>query len=82
MTLEEQVTQAAARGYCHPENASKEVDAALLKAIVEEIVKAISPDPASSKPKRPPVCAECGTNRADPPSRLCPGCWAYRDHTR
>jgi len=25
-------------------------------------------------------CADCGTNWADPPSRLCPGCEAYREH--
>jgi hypothetical protein len=27
-------------------------------------------------------CIECGTNYADPPSRLCPGCEAYREHQR
>lgn len=27
-------------------------------------------------------CAECGTNWADPPSTLCPGCEAYREHQR
>lgn len=30
--------------------------------------------------KRPPVCEGCGVNRADPPSALCPGCQAYREH--
>jgi ribosomal protein L32 len=25
-------------------------------------------------------CEECGKNYADPPSRLCPGCEAYREH--
>lgn len=30
-------------------------------------------------PSRPPVCAECD-NLSDPPSKLCPGCQAYRDH--
>jgi len=34
------------------------------------------------KPKRPPVCEGCGKNRSDPPSKLCPGCQAYRDHQR
>jgi rubrerythrin len=29
---------------------------------------------------RPPVCIECGVNRADPPSKMCPGCQAYREH--
>ena len=28
------------------------------------------------------LCAECGTNYADPPSKLCPGCEAYQEHTR
>lgn len=31
---------------------------------------------------RPKRCAECSTNYADPPSDLCPGCEAYREHTR
>jgi hypothetical protein len=31
--------------------------------------------------KRPKRCAECDKEWADPPSRLCPGCQAYRDHT-
>ena len=26
------------------------------------------------------LCDDCGINYADPPSRLCPGCEAYRDH--
>lgn len=29
---------------------------------------------------RPPVCVGCGVNRADPPSKMCPGCQAYREH--
>ena len=29
----------------------------------------------------PPMCDGCGVNPSDPPSRLCPGCDAYRDHT-
>jgi hypothetical protein len=29
---------------------------------------------------RAPLCLDCGKNRADPPSRLCPGCQAYREH--
>lgn len=28
------------------------------------------------------MCAECGQYKADPPSDVCPGCEAYRDHTR
>ncbi len=30
----------------------------------------------------PPRCEECHVNYSDPPSRLCPGCEAYREHTR
>lgn len=32
--------------------------------------------------RRPPICESCGTNRSDPPSRLCPGCQAYQEHQR
>lgn len=28
----------------------------------------------------PERCEGCGINYADPPSKLCPGCQAYRDH--
>ena len=31
--------EAAARGYCHPENSHKELDADLLNAICEEVMK-------------------------------------------
>jgi hypothetical protein len=31
---------------------------------------------------RPPICEECGVNRSDPPSKLCPGCQAYQEHQR
>ena len=27
------------------------------------------------------LCADCGKNWADYPSKLCPGCEAYREHT-
>ncbi len=30
---------------------------------------------------RPVLCEDCGKNPADPPSRLCPGCEAYCEHT-
>lgn len=35
-------------------------------------------DPAT--PTRPMRCEGCDQNFADPPSKLCPGCQAYRDH--
>lgn len=31
--------------------------------------------------KRPPMCEDCGKDRSDPPSKLCPGCQAYKEHT-
>lgn len=34
----------------------------------------------SAKPKRPPICEGCFANRSDPPSKLCPGCQAYKEH--
>lgn len=40
----------------------------------------------ATKQKRlrmPPWCEECGSDRSEnPPSKLCPGCQAYRDHQR
>lgn len=38
---------------------------------------------SDKKPKesqRPRKCEECGKYWADWPSRLCPGCEAYREH--
>jgi len=32
--------------------------------------------------KKPPMCIECLVNRSDPPSKLCPGCQAYREHLK
>ena len=29
---------------------------------------------------RPRLCEDCDIYWADPPSRLCPGCQAYREH--
>lgn len=33
-----------------------------------------------TKLRLPPKCEGCGVYRADPPSRLCPGCQAYEEH--
>lgn len=30
--------------------------------------------------KKPPMCEGCSVNRSDPPSKLCVGCQAYREH--
>lgn len=35
---------------------------------------------AERKALRGKPCAGCESNFADPPSRLCPGCQAYREH--
>ena len=43
MSMEEQITQAVARGWCHPQNAHKEMDADLALAIVAEVVKSLTP---------------------------------------
>ena len=45
MTLEEQVTQAVARGWCHPSNSHKIMDVDLTEAIVAEVVESFSPTP-------------------------------------
>lgn len=45
MSLEEQVRQAVARGWCDPRNAHKEMDVDLADAIAEEIVRSFSPAP-------------------------------------
>ena len=34
------------------------------------------------KTAMPPLCDECGQDYSDPPSKLCPGCEAYREHQR
>ena len=38
------------------------------------ISRALEPKPQPAK------CAECDRYYADPPSKLCPGCQAYREH--
>lgn len=39
--------------------------------------------PNASVPSgKPKLCADCGRFPADPPSRYCPGCEAYREHQR
>jgi hypothetical protein len=43
MDMETQVRQALARGYCHPDNSHKELDAALIDAMAAEVVKAFTP---------------------------------------
>lgn len=45
MSLEEQVRQAVARGWCDPRNSHKEMDVDLADAITDEIVRSFSPAP-------------------------------------
>lgn len=44
MTLEEQVQQALARGYCHEKNSHKTLDPDLIFAMSEEVVKTLTPE--------------------------------------
>lgn len=47
---------AVARGWCHPENANKEMDAALAAAIANEVMELLlHPQPAQPQPERQPV---------------------------
>ena len=48
MTLEEQIRQAVARGWCDPRNSHKIMDVDLATAIVAEVIKSISPAPPSN----------------------------------
>ncbi len=47
--------------------------ARMLRTVAEEME-------VNTHPTFPPLCAECGKYRADPPSPLCPGCEAYQAH--
>lgn len=65
MTLEEQAKRAVARGWSHPKNAQKEMDADLAEAITEEIVRSFSPAPPprhefKAHQKHQMFCDECG----------------------
>jgi hypothetical protein len=43
MDMETQVRQALARGYCHPENSHKELDANLIEAMAKEVIESFTP---------------------------------------
>jgi hypothetical protein len=43
MSMADQIRQAVARGWCHPKNSAKEMDADLVEAIVAEVVKSVTP---------------------------------------
>ena len=40
MNMETQIREALARGYCHPLNAHKELDAVLIEAMLHELLEA------------------------------------------
>lgn len=52
------------------------------RAAASKIEEAMCADIGVGRIGRPKKCEGCGVNPADPPSRLCPGCDAYRDHQR
>jgi hypothetical protein len=43
MTMEQQVAEAVARGWCHEKNADKVMDVDLADAIIAEVVKSFTP---------------------------------------
>ena len=45
------VLEAAARGYCTPTNSHKELDAELLTAVVDEILRALAAEQPSPRPR-------------------------------
>ena len=54
MSLEKQVIQAVARGWCHPDNSHKVMDVDLAKAIAAEVVKSFSPAPPANNVRAMP----------------------------
>jgi len=46
MSYEQQIRGALARGYCTPENSSKELDSTLLEAMTQEILKSVGFTPS------------------------------------
>lgn len=66
-----QIITHALLAWVHRETA----DLAGVRAIVEARVR------DEIEAALPPMCADCGVNRSDPPSKFCPACEAYRGHT-
>ena len=63
-------------GYCddvHLFNAVKHIERGWNK-LCAEIINEIEAGPK--------LCEECGIYPADPPSKVCPGCEAYREHQK
>ncbi len=53
---------------------SEKIDLGIQPALAEQVSREL-------KWTRPKRCTECGIYRADSPSKLCPGCEAYREDT-
>jgi hypothetical protein len=58
---------------------------ALAGLVLSPALSRVAPDGALNRGnkdtrQRRKRCVECGVNWSDPPSRLCPGCEAYREH--
>ena len=43
MDMETQIREALARGYCSPKNSHKELDAALIESMTQEILQSFTP---------------------------------------
>lgn len=50
MSYEQQINEALARAYCTPENSSKELDAVLISAMTQEVLKSVGFIPKDESP--------------------------------
>jgi len=65
MSYEQQINQALARAYCTPENSSKELDAVLINAMTQEVLKSVGFIPREdSRPVAETIdqCGDCRHN--------------------
>src|SRR5574343_30842 len=61
MSYEQQIRAALARGYCTPENSSKELDSTLIEAMAQEVLKSVGFIPSNdSRPIEQQVRREVG----------------------
>lgn len=47
----------------------------------ESAAMAVLAERKTARRRKPKVCDDCGIYPSDPPSRFCPTCEAYREHT-
>lgn len=67
MSYEQQIREAMARGYCTPENSSKEMDSVLIDAMTQEVLKSVGLIPkGDSHPLDQQVSREVGGGVQDP----------------